>query len=147
MNKLTYTKQIRGGKLRLTEMEQGASLVGTVADVIVEQKQTKDGRPFEAVTLAVQVFKDGEPTLVFTAGNVKSAAKEGKLRSGDKITITRLEDATTKSGRTMPFFDIQGASGQSSNAPRASQASAQKPVNLSALQARVEQIKANAKGN
>jgi hypothetical protein len=110
---ITYTKAIKNGKLKATEMEVGASVTGTI-------KGFKDGKFGQSILLDV----NGRETEVYPAGNLKYAVADGKLQTGLFTTITREENGTTKNGYSVSRFNIsqgqQQATQSISTAPKSS---------------------------
>lgn len=95
---ITYTKAIRKGALRLTEMEVGSTVSGTIEGV-------EEGK-FGAV-LVLNVPTAGR-VKVFTAGNIKKFfaddQSKGVYNIGNTISITRKEDFTLQNGMRVTQF-------------------------------------------
>lgn len=94
----TYTKAIRKGALRLTEMEVGSTVSGTIEGV-------EEGK-FGAV-LVLKVPTEGT-VKVFTAGNIKKFfaddQSKGVYNIGNTLTITRKEDFILQNGMRVTQF-------------------------------------------
>lgn len=97
-NTTTYTKAIRKGVLRLTEMEVGTTVSGTVEGV-------EEGK-FGAV-LVLNVPAVGS-VKIFTAGNIKKFfaddQSKGLYNIGNLLSITRKEDFVLKNGMKVSQF-------------------------------------------
>lgn len=96
--KVVYTKQIKNGALKASQMELGASIVGELSDFI-------DGQYGMIPVISV----NGNPVKVFPSGNLKGLSERvarGEFTIGDRISITRLNDYTTKNGRVSSSFNV-----------------------------------------
>jgi len=110
--KLTYTKAIKGGKLKATDMQVGESVTGTL-------KGFSEGKYGSNIVLEVQ----GREVTVFPAGNLKFIEKDvadGKRNIGSFLVITRTDNVTTKNGFTSSQFTISAQDSASKAAPAAS---------------------------
>ena len=105
--KLTYTKAIKNGRLSTAKMGVGESVTGTLLG-------TEQGKYGPVIILNV----NGREVKVNPSGNLKLKANSNELNAGSFYTITRKEDATTKSGYPVTQFDIQeGQSTSTTTAP------------------------------
>ena len=98
LNNITYTKAIRKGALRLTEMEVGSSVSGTIESI-------EEGKYGAVLVLNVPAVGS---TKIFTAGNIKrffaDDQSKGVYNIGNTILITRKEDATLANGMKVTQF-------------------------------------------
>lgn len=95
---IVYTRAIRKGVLRLTEMEVGSSVSGTIEGL----EEGKYG-----TTLILNVPAVGS-VKVYTAGNIKrffaDDQSKGVYNIGNNLLITRKEDATLANGMKVTQF-------------------------------------------
>lgn len=97
--KLTYTKAIRGGRLKATEMQLGESVTGTL-------KGFKENS-YGGVNPILDV--NGQDVEIFAAGNLKFLEQnvaEGKVALGEYTIITRNADKQAKNGFKVTNFAV-----------------------------------------
>lgn len=107
MNRLTYTKAIRGGRLKATEMLEGESVVGTLKDF-------KPGKYGNIIVLEV----NGKDVEIFPAGNMKFLERDvadGKKSFDLVTTFTRVANKQIK-GYNVSQFEISQAQGAAATA-------------------------------
>jgi hypothetical protein len=127
--RLTYTKAIKNGKLKATEMAIGESVTGTLLGF-------KPGKYGSVVVLDVQ----GREVDLFPAGNLKFLERdvaEGKKAVEAFTTITRVEDKQIKGYNCTQFVITQG------DASTAVAATAAPAAPKADLKARLDAIKNN----
>lgn len=125
--KLTYTKAIKNGKLRATEMQVGESVTGTLLGF-------KEGKFGSNLVLEV----NGREVEIMPAGNLKFVEKDvaaGKRTVGAFTTITRLENKDIK-GYSTSQFAITQASEAATAAPAAGNNTANIKARLAEIQAK-----------
>lgn len=97
-NNVTYTKAIRKGALRLTEMEVGTSVSGTIESI-------EEGKHGPVLVLNVP---GAGSTKIYMAGNIKRFFADDQLKGvynlGNTLLITRKEDATLANGMKVTQF-------------------------------------------
>lgn len=106
-NKVTYTKAIKNGKLKATEVGVGETFSGTLTGF-------KEGKYGATMLLNIA----GREVEVFPSGNLKFVEKdvaEGKRNIGDHLTVTRLENGMTAKGFAVSKFDIVTTEAQQTN--------------------------------
>lgn len=86
-----------GESLRATDLEVGDSIEGTV-EAIFESKK------YEGTYFMILKNDDGELTRIFTAGNLTYAVKDGKLKPGYVVLLTR---EASEPGKKAAKFKIQ----------------------------------------
>lgn len=106
--------------LKLTSLNVGESVEGTILNAEAKQITSKDGKSFETVTITLRTG-DGD-VQIQTAGNVKKFFKQdqakGKYDAGKYIVITRGEQVTLKNGfQTSHFFVEPGQATPAVTAP------------------------------
>lgn len=104
--------------LKLTNLNIGESVEGTILSAEEVQINGKDGKSFPSVTIVLRTA-DGD-VKVQTAGNVKKFFKKdqatGKYDAGKYIVITRGEQVTLKNGfQTSHFFVEPGTATKAAN--------------------------------
>lgn len=98
MSTLTYTKAIRNGKLKATEMNVGESVAGTLIDFKENQYGTNN----------VLLLVNGREVEIMVAGNLKFLAQDvadGKKNLDTFTIITRVEDKEYK-GRKITQYRV-----------------------------------------
>ncbi len=96
---LKYTKAIKNGKVKATEIQVGESITGTLLGV----RENKFGTQNPLIEV------NGTEVEIYAAGNLKFLAEKidrGQLTVGAFTTITRGEDGTTKKGYSVTQFDV-----------------------------------------
>jgi predicted fused transcriptional regulator/phosphomethylpyrimidine kinase len=107
-SKMTFTKAIRGGKLRATEMEVGASVTG----VLLGFKQSQYG---DNILMNV----NGKEVEIYAAGNLKFLPKDvaaGKRMLNTFTVVTRQPNKDIKGRSTSQFSIVQDDSAETSAA-------------------------------
>jgi hypothetical protein len=97
---MKYTKAIRNGKLKATEIQVGESVSGTLVDF----KENNYGN------MNILLDVNGSNVEILVAGNLKFLAEDvtkGKKELGAFTTITRVDDVKTKSGYTSSKFLVE----------------------------------------
>jgi predicted fused transcriptional regulator/phosphomethylpyrimidine kinase len=105
---MTFTKAIRGGKLRATEMEVGASVTG----VLLGFKQSQYG---DNILMNV----NGKEVEIYAAGNLKFLPKDvaaGKRMLNTFTVVTRQPNKDIKGRSTSQFSIVQDDSAETSAA-------------------------------
>jgi hypothetical protein len=139
--KLTYTKAIRAGRLKATEMQIGESVTGTLVGFKEVSGKAKDGRTFNATNIILNV--NGKDVEVFPAGNLKflkESVEKGKNAIGEYTVVTRTDDIQTKNGYTASQFAVTQNAVTATNA---STAATTKP----SVKAQLEEIRAKGRVN
>lgn len=111
---IKYTTAIREGKLRLSAMQEGESVSGTIEGV-----ETGANGP----ELLLNVLGQGT-VRVYIIGNLKrffdEDAKKGRYKTGKKVLITRRKDFTFgNSGITSSTFTLVDLDKPTQTAPAA----------------------------
>lgn len=100
---VTYTKAIKNGVLKTSQMEVGSTVSGVLTDL-------EEGQYGKSLKLDI----NGREVLVYPSGNLKKDANDGRLRVGTKLTITRQSDVVVGGNFTATNFAI--STGDSSEA-------------------------------
>lgn len=133
---LTFTKQIKNGVLRASQMEIGSSVQGKL-------KALQEGKYGTNLVLDV----NGKDVLVYTSGNIKSLNNNENFVTGAVVTITRKADYQTKNGRMSTSFDAS-VKERASAAPAIKAADTTEEVSeVAEARARIAEKKAALKSN
>lgn len=90
-----------GESLKATDMEIGESIIGTLTNV-------QESKKFEGTYFLHLVDDKGNKTRIFTAGNLTYKAKDGKLKPGYLVRITRDNDTPgTKGNKPRSTFTVE----------------------------------------
>lgn len=130
--KLTYTKAIKNGKLKATDMGVGESVTGVLLGFKTNQYGTANP------IIEVQ----GREVEIFAAGNLKfleGDVAKGQKQIGEFTVITRQESVDIKGRTTSRFSVTQGQTG--ATAPQTAAAT------NSSVKDKLQAIRANAGNN
>jgi hypothetical protein len=145
VSQLIYTKAIKNGKLKATEMQVGESVTGTLKDVVEKSGKTKDGREFTSYSIILE--QNGKDIELYSAGNLKymkNDVEAGKRQLGAFTVITRVDNITTKSGYPSSKFQITQGTNQ---APVAAQAPAAATTTTVSVKEKLAEIQARRGAN
>jgi hypothetical protein len=78
-----------GDSLKASEFKIGEAVIGTVEEIY--ESKNYPGTFFLSLTA-----EDGTPTRIFTAGTLSYKCKDGKLKPGYIVKITRVADTPSK---------------------------------------------------
>lgn len=105
--KLTYTKELKGGKLKMTKMEIGSSFAGVVTNI-------ESGQYGPVVKMDI----NGKEATIYPAGTFKKDILNNNVQVGDDIVVTRQADipvgkfvsssftVTQRGGQTTPVQNV-----------------------------------------